>query len=610
MMIRWHGVAFGCVAAVIALPWPAMAQFREPPPPAAYAIQNVTIVQADGSRAEGVTIVVRDGLIEAIGPDVTVPADAKLLEGDSLLVYPGFVDGQGQAEYEFPEPAEDDDDIDSWAPPRDAQSFTPHRRVVDHLTAIGEDLSEQRKKGIVAAAVHADGRLMPGQATLLLFRKDAQIPKELVVNPVLGLSASLRGAQGVYPTQLFTVMAFYRQSFEDARRQGVIETAFQRNPRGIQPPRWDPDYAVLRDVMSGATPTYFAVDGAENIRNVLQLAEEYGFNPIIVGGDDAWKVADLLAQRNVPVLVSLDFPKPDRWKPEQKDAEALSDTTAQADTAAAEPPAQEEPLDPAAAEAPAEEEPLDPAAAEAPAQAEPLDPAAAEAPAQAEPLDPAAEREKKRIEDVYRNASKLAEAGVTFALTSGGGKADLREGARKVIEYGLSEADALTALTTTPARLLGIPTVVRVDQGMPATFLVTDGAMFADETNITYTFVEGWLEEGKVPGEEGSGEAATVNITGTWELDLDGQFTATMKVTQDEEGKVSGTFSFEFGSGTVSGSVSGNSMSLEIALQFGGEAMTVNVDGTVDGDTASGDGSSPQGDFEWTGRKTGPGGNR
>ena len=38
-----------------------------------------------------------------------------------------------------------------------------------------------------------------------------------------------------------------------------------------------------------------------------------------MGGDEAWKVADELRDANVPVLVSLDFPKPDRWKPDTKE---------------------------------------------------------------------------------------------------------------------------------------------------------------------------------------------------------------------------------------------------------------------------------------------------
>src|SRR4029079_2406163 len=108
------------------------------------------------------------------------------------------------------------------------------------------------------------------------------------------------------------------------------------------------------------------------IRRVLDLSDRYKLKPVIVGGDEAWQGADLLKARNVPVLVSLDFPKAQYWKPEEKkDAGAL---------------------------------------------------------------DVAELKEKKRLEEIYANAGKLAQAGVRFALTSGGGKADLREGARKAIE--------------------------------------------------------------------------------------------------------------------------------------------------------------------------------
>ena len=520
------------------IPGTTAAQFVEPPPPAAYALQNVTVVQADGSRVTGVNVVVRGGMIEAMGANVPIPADAQVLEGDSLLVYPGLIDAQGKAEYEFPEV--DRSGVASWAPPRSVQSFMPHRRVVDHLTATGDDLDDRRKEGVIAAAVHADGRLMPGRGTVLLYRKDAETPQELVLAPELGPVMSFRGAQGVYPTQVFTVMAFIRQSFEDARRDGLIIQQYARDPRGIPTPKWDPDYAVLRDVLDGDQPVYFVADNAEDIRNILTLSGEYEFRPVIVGGGEAWKVAERLREHAVPVLVSLDFPNPSRWDPDE------------------------------------------------------------------EPMEPAELREKEELENLYSNAGRLAEAGVTMALTSGGGEADIREGARKAIEYGLSEEAALAAVTTTPAALLGFPQLVRVEEGMPANFLVTDGDLFGEESTISYTFVEGMLEKGTVRRAAGAGEAPAVNMTGTWEVVLDGEMTATMTLTQEEGGVVSGVFSLgEMGSGDVSGTISGNELSCTISIVVGGQSMEVELEGTVDGDSASGDGSSDMGDFSWTAKRTG-----
>jgi hypothetical protein len=155
------------LAVVLAWPGSLAAQYTEPPGPAAYALQNVTVVQADGSRMDSVTLVIRGGMIESMGPGVPVPGDAKLLEGDSLYVYPGLIDAQGVEVYEFPEIEIDRSEIRSWDPPRNAQTFMPHRRVVDYLTASGADLADQRTKGVVAAAMVPGDRLMPGSGAVL-----------------------------------------------------------------------------------------------------------------------------------------------------------------------------------------------------------------------------------------------------------------------------------------------------------------------------------------------------------------------------------------------------------------------------------------------------------
>ncbi|NIN11547.1 MAG: hypothetical protein GTN62_08585 [Gemmatimonadales bacterium] len=547
--------------------WPAVAnaQFVKPPAPAAYVLQGVTLVGPDGSRRSDVTIVVRRGFIEAIG-NIDIPPDAELLEGDSLMVYPGLIDAEGKADVDFPEIEVDREELAFWAPPRDAQGFLPHRRVVDHLTSTGSDLESQRTKGVVAAAVHPDGPVMPGRGAVLLFRKGAETPADLVVDPELGPVMSFRGARGMYPGAYFGVVAFIRQSLEDARHDGLKLAAHQRDPRGLKAPSWDPDYAVLRDVLQGRTPVFFAADRAQDIRRVLGLATEYGFQPVIVGGDEAWKVADLLKERDVAVLVSLDFPKPERWKPEKEKEEEAEVP----DTAAVEEPEQEE------------------------------------AP---EPLDAAEQREKQRLEDIYSNAGRLAGAGVRFALTSGGGKADLREGARKAIEYGLGEDQALAAVTSAPAEILDVPYLSRVEEGMPATFVVVDGSLFDEESEIRYTFVEGELEKGKPKKEaKAAEEEPAVDVTGTWEVKIDAEGeTIGGKMTLEQEGaEFIGTMELDVGTGRIqNGIVSGDEITFEILISEGGESITVEVTGTVEEDEASGSGSSPMGSFTWTAKRTG-----
>jgi imidazolonepropionase-like amidohydrolase len=540
--------AFVVAATTTAAAAPATAQYVDVPRPPAYALEDVTVVQPDGRRSEGVTVVVRGELIEAVGAGVAVPADAERVEGDSLVVYPGLVDGDGKADHEFPQPDVDRDDVEIWNAPRSLKGFMPARRLAAHLEADGADVADQRKQGLVAAAVHPAGVMMPGRGALLLYRKSASTPEALVVDDALGPTFQLRGGRGVYPATLFGFMAFFRQAFEDARHLAALAEAHAEDPRRMTTPAFDPDYAVLRRVLDGELPVYFEADQAADILRVLGLADEYGFRPIIVDGGEAWKVADELRRRRVPVLVSVDFPEPRRWDPESE-----------------------------------------------------------------EPLDAAAEREKEELENRYANAGRLADAGVVFALTSGG-SGEILEGARKAVAYGLDPGAGLVALTETPARLFGIPHVPRIAEGLPATFVVTTGPLFDEETDVAATFIEGWLEEGEAP-DAGPGDAAdAVDFSGQWRTAVDtedGRIDAVLRIEQEGatfEGVLEMTGEeLE----VIDGVIDGNEIRCTVVMFHGGERLEVEITGTVEGDEASGQADAgPLGEAEWTAQRVGPGGAR
>jgi imidazolonepropionase-like amidohydrolase len=548
MVRRARGGIRGVVLGLgLVLPAGAAAQYEAVPQPAAYALQDVTVIRADGQRQEGLTVVVRGELIEAMGGDVAIPADAELLEGDSLILYPGFVDGDGEADFEFPEPEIDRRRVEIWNAPRVLRGFTPSREVMAHLASDGEDVEDQRKAGIVAGAVHPDEGMMAGRGVLLLYRGGVEAPSALVIDPLLGPVFTFRGGQGVYPGTLFGVTASIRQAFEDARHRALVARAHARNPQGMTAPAYDPDYAVLQEVLEADLPVYFAADDAASILRVLGLADEYGFRPVIVGGEEAWKVASELRRRDVPVLVSTDFTEPRQWDPDEEEAGEL---------------------------------------------------------------DAAAEREKAEYVDRWSNAGRLAEAGVTFALTSGG-SGEILEGARKTVSYGLSEDDALAALTTTPANLFGVPHIPRLDAGYPATFIVADGPVFDEDSNLVYTFVEGFLERGRVERAAGSADAA-VSFGGTWDMtvDAEGQTMNAQLDIEQEGATFTGTMTMMgMALQLTDGVINGNRISVVAEMEQGGQTLEIEITGTVEGDQASGEANAgPMGVARWEAKRTGPGG--
>jgi hypothetical protein len=414
--------------------------------------------------------------------------------------------------------------------------------VADHLGATGADLAGARADGVVASRIPATAGMAPGASAVILHR-EAALPWGLVEVADIGPDLSFRSAQGVYPSQLFGVIAFLRQSFLDAERYGVLRG--QSGDGGFVPPGWDPDYEALLALTEGQHRAWFLADSDEDIRRALDLAEQFDFRLAVVGGEEAWKLAPELARREVPVLVSLDFPEPDDWDPE-------------ADTVEAE-------------------------------------------------LEPSAVREKERIEAAWANAGRLAEAGVTIALTSGGGEADLLEGLRTAVEHGLALETALRAVTQAPAELLGIPGVTRVAVGAPATFTVLSGEPTDEETRVRYTFVEGALTEGSADGSGGGGEAPAGDVSGSWqgEISVGGQAVAfELTLTQAEDGSLTGSMSAsEMPTSPIAGTVSGTTVTIRIQPE--GMPEGIELSGTLsdDGLSMSGGGSSPFGEIEFSATK-------
>ena len=61
-------------------------------PRSVYAIKDATIYPVSGPKIERGTIVIRNGLIEAVGVNVTIPPEATVIDGNGLTVYPGLID--------------------------------------------------------------------------------------------------------------------------------------------------------------------------------------------------------------------------------------------------------------------------------------------------------------------------------------------------------------------------------------------------------------------------------------------------------------------------------------------------------------------------------------
>lgn len=206
--------------------------------------------------------------------------------------------------------------------------------------------------------------------------------------------------------------------------------------------------------------------------------------------------------------------------------------------------------------------------------------------------------------------SVLAKSGVRFALVTGPGKAgEFLDGIRTAIENGLSADDALRATTLWPAQIFGIDRQLgSLDRGKIANVLVTDKPLFERGAAVKRLFVDG-REVRLSPIEKKRGSESTSSpIDGTWSVSVrSAQGEVAMRLTLHvEDGRVSGTYSGEKGSGDVRGGTFDGS-TIEFTLGVQGQQENESGDwvfhGTVASGSMQGDVTTNAGTFAFTGSK-------
>ncbi|MCP4654896.1 MAG: amidohydrolase, partial [bacterium] len=218
----WGALLLG----LLVLGGPAAAERPDPPP--FYAIRDATVMTGTGEKLEQATVLIADGLIEAVGRDLEIPADAWVLDGRGLLVYPGLVDAMtnlGQAQPEEP-PSRPAGSRTPGAPgagsrpqvrgPEDRPRTTPWRNAADLLS--GEDLRVEkwREAGFTAAVTAPADGLFAGQAALVALGDDE--PREMVLATPVAQRLNFSGSAGMagFPGSLMGRLSYVKQVLSDA----------------------------------------------------------------------------------------------------------------------------------------------------------------------------------------------------------------------------------------------------------------------------------------------------------------------------------------------------------------------------------------------------------
>jgi imidazolonepropionase-like amidohydrolase len=507
-----------------------------------YAITNARIVTVSGQTIDRGTVVIRDGLIANVGANAQAPADARVIDGTGLTVYPGLIDSY--TNLGLPEPAPQAGGggggggafLLQLTAPRPATTgpnstqpagLQPEVMVEDELRAGGTDLDGSRNVGITAALAAPRSGIWMGQSALI--NLSGETPQQMIIKSPVAMHVGFTPLRGQYPGSLMGVFATLRQMMFDAQRYRDSMQIYDRSPRGTRRPDVDKSLAALVPVVNGQMPVIMLANSEREIARALDLAEEFKLKLIISGGRESGRLADRLAKANVPVLLSLNLPRR---------------TTAQL------PESEPEPM-----------------------------------------------RILRERVEAQKTAGLLARAKVRFAFQSGSlaNIADLLVNANRTIENGLSAEDALKAFTIWPAEIFGATSQLgSVETGKIANLTVMRGDLFSSNSRVAHVFIDGKpvdLRPAPAGPGGGPGGGPTRNtLTGQWTLNVNvgpGAKTATLNLTQEGE-RLRGSIEGAYGAAEISNASAGNEIRFTVPLNIEGQTKEATFVGTPAGNEIRG----------------------
>jgi hypothetical protein len=440
--------------------------------PSTVAIRNAKIVTVSGPVIAKGTVIVRGGLIDAVGENVPIPADAWVVDGEGMTVYPGLIDGlstvgiagaapaaaaagggragRGTTATPATTAAPAAPSERSWGP-EDRPQTTSWLLAADEISAGDRRVETVRGAGITTAVTFPTRGIFGGQGSIIDL-VSGEKAAEMVLVPAAGQYIALGraggyggggGGGGGFPSSLMGIISYIRQIYLDADHYRLAKEAYAKDPRGMERPQYD---RALEGVLASKR-ILLPANRVVEIDRMLRFGAELKQPMILYGARDAYdpQAVDLLKKANATVLLSLKWPTAPARSADAEDSDTLR-VLEERDKAATAPAA-------------------------------------------------------------------LQRAGVKFALYSDGVDAprDFQRAVKKAIDNGLSREDALRALTLSPAEIYGVADRVgSIEKGKIANLVLTKGDIFENSTTVVMVFVDGKKytpAETAAPG--GRGGAAT-----------------------------------------------------------------------------------------------------
>lgn len=266
-----------------------------------FLLKDATIVSVTNGTITG-SILVQDGKIAAIGDDLVYPDAAEVIDCAGLTIYPGLIDGGttiGLREIGSIPLTQDDTELGD---------ITPQMKALTAINPSSTHIAINRMGGITTALSVPGRGIFPGQAALIhLYGYTPQAMYAGFEAVVMSFpSTSRRGrrdkrSEDEIEEDRKKALKRINEVWDQVEEYARIDSLHRAT--GSPAPEYYPEMISLMPVVKQSAPVLIEVNRAEDILSAIEWVAEKDVNAIFTGCSEGWRVADQLAESEIPVIV-------------------------------------------------------------------------------------------------------------------------------------------------------------------------------------------------------------------------------------------------------------------------------------------------------------------
>lgn len=265
------------------------------------AIVGGTILPITSDKIEDGVVLIDNSKIKALGKGLPIPDGTEIIDAHGKFILPGFIDAHthlGLSEVGIREEGEDTNEY--------PEPLNPQLRAIDGINPFDKGFEYARCGGVTTVAV-APGSANPVGGAVTAIKTSGKVVDDMVIKNPVGIKAAfgenpkrVGRDQKRTPWTRMSTAALLRRALVKA--QNYIKNKEWAAKNNERPPDRDLACESLIPVLRKELPLRVHAHRADDIATAVRIAEEFDINIVIEHGTEAYKIADWLSKKNIPVV--------------------------------------------------------------------------------------------------------------------------------------------------------------------------------------------------------------------------------------------------------------------------------------------------------------------